>query len=122
MIPGSNILQMAFSVIATQTVSYYKFLSRTLDAIGLDVATYAAPVTLRGSFQPVPRTLYQQYGLDFSKSYFLFYTSNDAHGVTRDSSGDKLVFNGLNYQCEAETEWFAIDGWAAVLCVLQDAG
>jgi hypothetical protein len=116
-IPGANLLKIALGIIASQTVSYYQFLSRAPSAKGQWVATYADPVNLTGSFQPVPRKLYEQYGLDFSKSYFTFYTSNNILSTQRDVSGDQLVFNGITYQCESNNDWFAIDGWKGVLCV-----
>ncbi len=73
MIPGANILTTALSIIAKQSFSYYQFQSRTPNAIGQDVATYAEPITLTGSVQPVPRTLYQDYGLDFQRNYINVY-------------------------------------------------
>jgi E217 collar protein gp28 len=116
-IPGGNLLKVALGIIAKQTVSYYQFISRAASAKGQWVATYADPVNLVGSFQPVPRKLYEQYGLDFSKSYFTFYTSNNILSTQRDVSGDQLAFNGVRYQCESNNDWFPIDGWKGVLCV-----
>lgn len=119
MIPGSNLLNIALTVISRAPVEYHKFFNRTLNDIGYDVANYEDPVTIYGSLQPVPRTLYQEFGLDFSKSYFTFYTSNDVLTTRRDVSGDYFVFGGRRYQCEATNDWYAQDGWAGVLCVLQ---
>lgn len=118
MIPGSNILKQALSIIASQTISYYKATGRSLNAIGQYITTYASPVSILGSFQPVPRTLYQVYGLDFQKSYFTFYTSTNLIDVQRDVSPDKIVFNSQTYQCISNNDWFAIDGWVGMLCVL----
>lgn len=117
MIPGSNILQAALQVIARSSFCYYAFESRTPNAVGQDVTTYAAPVTLQGSVQPVPRSLYQQYGLDFQRNYVNVYVSQTVLDVTRDVSGDQILFNGRTYQCVSVTPWSAIDGWSAVLCV-----
>ncbi len=118
MIPGSNLLNLAFSVIAKQSVIYYKALGRALNNVGQDVTTYAAGASLLGSFQPVPRNLYQQFGLDLQRSYFNFYVSADLIDLGRDVSGDQIVFNNQRYQCESATDWYSIDGWKAVLCVL----
>lgn len=117
MIPGSNILEMALSVISAQTVTYYPFLSRTLNANALQVATYDTPIMIEGSMQPVPRQLYAEYGLDFEKSYYVFYTSTNVLPVTRDVSGDQIVFNNQRFQCESTTDWFVLDGWVGVLCI-----
>jgi hypothetical protein len=117
MIPGANILSMAMSVIGKSSFSYLAFASRTPNAIGQDVTKYEPPVTLQGSVQPVPRSLYQQYGLDFQRNYLNVYVSKAVLDVERDVSGDMIVFNGNSYQCLSVTPWVAIDGWNAVLCV-----
>jgi hypothetical protein len=116
-VPGSNILDQALTVISAQTIIYYAFVGNTINSVGQDVTQYAAPVTLLGSFQPVPRSLYQQYGLDFTKDYYTFYTSNDVLDVNRDSSGDQIVFEGQRYQVESNNDWFAIDGWKGCLVI-----
>lgn len=117
MIPGSNLLDDAFLLINTQRVSYFQFLSRSVNQIGYDVAVYASPVYLNGSLQPVPRNLYEKYGLDFQKSYLTFYASANILDVKRDVSGDQIVFNGKKYQVESSNDWFLIDGWVGVLIV-----
>ena len=116
-VPGSNILKQALTVIASQTVIYYQYQGVTLNSVGQDVTAYSAPVLMKGSFQPVPRSLYQQYGLDFTKDYFTFYTSNNVLDVNRDISGDQIAYLGQRYQVEADNDWFAIDGWKGCLVV-----
>lgn len=116
-IPGSNLLVEALGVIASQTVSYIRYAARAPNAIGQYITTYAAAESVQGSFQPVPRSLYQQQGLDYQKSYWNFYVPNAVIDVTRDVSGDQLSFQGRKYQCESVTPWYSIDGWNAVLCV-----
>lgn len=122
MIPGANVLNMAFSIIARETVSYYAFVERGLNNVGQDVTTYAAPIDMTGSWQAVPRRLYQVYGLDLQKEYFMFYTSNNVLDIARDISGDQIVFQGRRFQCESDNDWFAMDGWKGVLCVLINEG
>jgi hypothetical protein len=117
MIPGQNLLNMSLTIIAKQALTYYRFSGRQLNAIGQDITVYNSPITVYGSWQPVPRILYEQYGLDFQKDYFVFYTSNNVIDVGRDVSGDQLAFNGQRYQCESNTAWFRLDGWKGVLCV-----
>jgi|SRR5882757_4717709 len=117
MIPGSNLLKQALTVIAKQPVDYYQYLSRSTNAIGMFVSIYADPITIRGSFQPVPRNFYQQYGLDLSKSYYTFYTLNDIFSLDRDVAGDKIVAYGKEYQCQSNNDWFSADKWKGVLCI-----
>ena len=117
MIPGANILNMALSVIARQSFTYMPFQSRALDAIGQEVSVYGAPVTAQGSFQPVPRRLYEQMGLQLQANYAWFYVPQDVIDVTRSVAGDQFAFNGAVWQAESKTAWDALDGWTAVLCV-----
>lgn len=122
MIPGANILNMALTIIAKQTVIYYKYLSRSVNAVGQNVTLYDLPMNVVGSWQPVPRNLYMVYGLDLQKEYFTFYTSNDLLDIQRDVSGDQLVFGGQRYQVESNNDWYQLDGWKGVLCVRIGAG
>lgn len=117
MIPGSNLMARAVRLIAQNKLSYQRFVSRTTNEIGLDVPEYEDAVDILGSIQPVPRQLYQQYGLDFQKRYVNLYAQIDVIDITRDVSGDLVTFAGRTYQLLSATDWFNIDGWAAVLCV-----
>lgn len=118
MTPGSNLLKRAAKIINQQKITYYKANSRSLNNIGQYVTVYADAVTIIGSFQPVPRRLYEQYGLDFQKSYFTFYTANNLIDIQRDVSADQIEYNSQRYQCLSSNDWFAIDGWLGILCVL----
>lgn len=116
-IPGSNILNMALSVIAKTTVQYYEAVARPLNNIGQNFTQYAPAVNIIGSFQPVPRALYMTLGLDFQKTYFRLFTSNNVVDIGRDVSSDQISFQGRRYQCESSTPWFGLDGWVEVLCI-----
>lgn len=117
MIPSSNLLATALSIIAQQSVVLHKFVSRETNEYGLDVATYADPVSVMGSMQPIARNLYDQYGLDLSKNYYTFYTKYDVSDVRRDTSGDQVTFNGRRYQVLSSLDWAAVDGWRGLLMV-----
>lgn len=118
MIPGSNLLAMALRVITPTTVTYYKWLSRTGNAKGMLVNNYDQGRPIRGSFQPVPQTLYQQLELDFSKKYYMLYTVEPILEVDRDTSSDQIGFNGQRFQVVSNNDWHAIDGWNGVMTVL----
>ena len=117
MIPGSNILNAALTVIAATPVTYYVNTGRVTNEIGQDVASFAAPITVYGSLQAVPRDKYEYMGLDLQKNYVYFYTSKTVTDLQRDKSGDRFEYNGHLFQCESETDWHFIDGWCSVLCV-----
>src|SRR5574338_686390 len=116
-VPGMNLLNMALTVIQQQTVSYYKYTSRALNAVGQYVTTYATATNIVGSWQPVPKHLYPIYNLDLQKSYYTFYTSNNVIDVNRDVAGDQIVFKGRRYQVESNNDWYNLDGWKRMLCV-----
>jgi hypothetical protein len=121
-VPGSNLLKIALGVIKSQIIAYYLATGRTTNSVGQYVTTYADPQNIRGSFQAVPRNLYQAYGLDFQKNYYTFYTLNNIIDLQRDVSNDQIVFNGQRFQCESNNDWFAVDGWKGVLCCLIKSG
>lgn len=119
MIPGINLLNMALSIIGTQTVSYYKANGRTLGVQKQYITTYDDPLTLEGSFQPVTRNIQQIYGLDLNKTYVILYVSQELIDVQRDVSSDKVIFGSQTYICvQADGPWFKIDGWVGMLMVL----
>ena len=117
MIPGSNLLRMAQRIIRPSTVQHYVFVDRTTNEIGMLVSNFDPPVDILGSFQPVPRTLYQAMGLDFRKNYAMFYSTVFLQDVSRDRTGDQLEFGGVRWQIESSNDWHAVDGWNGILCV-----
>lgn len=116
-IPGGNILSLALTLIGKTDFIYYAYLSRTLNDIGQYVPLWAAGVKASGSVQPVPRTLYENLGLDLQKNYFNFFVPRDIYDVGRNISGDQFRFDGRVFQCVSKTPWYALDGWDSVLCV-----
>lgn len=116
-VPGSNLLNMALSLIGPQPVAWAAFSGMTTNAAGIDVPTWAAAVTVYGSFQPASNTLLQTLGLDWNKNYAIFYASQAFTEPDRDMSGDRLTYAGKTYQVESGSKWFTQDGWEGVLCV-----
>jgi hypothetical protein len=116
-VPGSNLLGMALSILGQQSFWYFAFKCREPNEIGQDITQYQPPRMLTGSVQPVPRSLYQQYGLDFDRYYINFYVSKKVLDVARDVSGDQIEFNCKRFQCLSKTDWYPQDGWVAVLAV-----
>lgn len=115
-VPGSNLLTMALRAIKRQKVFYYQAIDRSINSIGQYITAFAAPVLIEGSFQTVPRSMYEQFGLDFNRDYYIFYTVTPIIDVQRDVSNDRLAFEGNLYQCEANNTWIGTDGWLGVIC------
>src|SRR5690242_14433873 len=109
MIPSSDLLDFALTIIETQTVQYKKTNGRTTSSVGQYIPSFDDPVNVDGSMQPVPRSRYEAYGLDFSKNYYTFYVSKDFIGVDRDVAGDQIIFNGKLFQVQSTNDWFPID-------------
>ncbi len=108
---------MAMSVVGKQSFCYIKYLSRVGNNIGVIDTNYDAPLALSGQVQAVARNLFEKYGLDFQKTYLMFYISREILDVERDVSGDKITFAGNTYQCLSITNWFPMNGWCEVLTV-----
>jgi hypothetical protein len=117
-VPGEDLLDVALNVITNQALTYYQFNGRTLSDVGTYITSYQAPITLFGSFQTIPRQLYERLGLDFNKEYSVFYCSKDFIDVTRDVSGDYLNYGGSWFQLLSNSDWFKPDGWKGALVVL----
>lgn len=117
MIPSSNLYKQAIRLIGRTKINYYKFTGRTINEIGYDVSTYVGPQELLASVQAVPRNVYQIYGLDFQKKYWMVYIDENLLDIERDVSGDQIIFQNRQIQCMSATDWFGIDGWKSLLCV-----
>ena len=116
-IPGANLLSIAARVISMQTLQHRAFVSRAENAAGDTVTTFAAPVDIQGSVQPINKRLYQELGLNLTKNYVMLYTSAAISPTSRDREGDLVSFGGKTWQCESDQSWAAIDGFTKMLCV-----
>lgn len=113
----SNLLVDALDVIGVQNFLYYQYLGRTTNAIGLDVAARSPGISVSGSFQPVPRSLYAHMGLDFQKYYANFYVPQNVIDIERNSAGDQFSYNGKLFQVLSRTDWHGVNGWVAFLAI-----
>lgn len=116
-VPGSNLLNAAFRLIARQSFNYSVFTGRTPQPNGQYVSNYKSAICITGSAQPVPRDMYEQDGLDFQKSYFNFFIERKTLDVTRDVAGDLIQFQGLYYNAISRTPWYGVDGWDQLMAV-----
>lgn len=116
-VPGSNLLGMALGMISSQIVQYQAFTGNTVMADGSKATGFAAPIEMRGSFQPMSAANKKFLGLDLNTNYANFYVSADVFGVDRDRASDRLTYAGKTYQIMSVTDWFEQDGWKSVQLV-----
>jgi hypothetical protein len=115
--PGSNVLALALTAIAPQPVEYRAYTGKTTRADGQQVAAFAAPVTLYGSWQAVPSSDKAAYGLTLSMDYAVFYASTPMQNAVRDEAPDQFTYAGRRWSIVSRTGWFVMDGWDSVLVV-----
>lgn len=113
----NNLFNQAATIIPTQGGEIRRWKGRVRNSKGVMVDTYAAPAPICGSFQAVPRTLFEQMGLDYKKTYYMLFTSEDVTGLQRDEAGDRVLFEGRLLKAQVEGGWKPIDGWSGVLMV-----
>lgn len=117
MIPGANVLGIAFSAIAQQPAQFLRAIGRTQNNLGAWVTQYAAPVDVRVSFQSMDSTKYQQLGLDLAKNYYSIWVKLGAEGVNRGASPDRFIVYGKLYEITTTHDWFMQDGWTECVVI-----
>jgi len=117
MIPGINVLAVAFGAIAQQSVLFIRATGRTQNAVGKWVTSYADPVEYRASFQPVDAKKYEQLGLDMAKEYKNIWIRTPVDGIKRGASPDRFAHNGRLYDVQDVADWYDQDGWSEVLVI-----
>lgn len=117
MIPGANLLGLAFRAIRPQKMPWRAFTGRTENAAGDTVATFAPAVEIKGSIQPVDMKLYQELGLNLAKNYSTLYVFGPVQPTARDRDGDLVLFNGSTWQCESDRDWSGVGEFRKILCV-----
>lgn len=117
MVPGSNLLSIALSVITPESIALSRATGRTQNAVGEWVTTYAAQVPIDGSWQPIDQTKYEALGLDLSKKYFMFYTSEGIRAIDRMVAPDIAERKGRKYSTVSDVPWLDVDGWQSAMFV-----
>lgn len=115
-----NLFNLATSVIPPETAQYVQFLGNTVNEIGLSIPSYAEPVEITASIQPVGDTAYKDLGLDFQKEYYYVYSNQRMHGLNEQTQPDKLNFHGKVFTVQKTCYWNEYDGWGYVLVVKDD--
>ena len=116
----SNVLSMAQSVIPPVCITYYKFMDREVNDVGVIVSGYDDGITIYANVHPVQRSVYQDYGLDFNKKYIKVFAQKNVIDLDRDVSADKIKYDGEMYQVHNKTDWKRYNGWNSFLAVRID--
>ena len=117
MIPGINVLGIAFGAIAQQTVQHLVSTGRTQNAVGAWVTSYAKPVSLRASWQPVDAKKYEQLGLGMAKEYHNIWLRAPVDGIQRGESPDRFIHGGRLHEVVDVRDWYGQDGWVEILVI-----
>jgi len=117
-IPGSNLLALAQTVIAKQSIIFYRRVSTTVNDAGYKVSGFEPGVVQFHSVQAVPDQIVRQMGLDASKKYLMIYSSDQPiTGLQRGNGGDQWGFATRRWNTMDDNDWTPIDGWEGVMCV-----
>jgi len=118
MIPGGNLLTTALSIIKRDEFTLHAWTGTVTNAAGADVQSYnEAGVKLFGSVQAVPRSMYEQLGLDFNSRYINIWHETALQDVGRDRPSDQVTFGGKRHDLIGRSDWTLIDGWNSVMAV-----
>lgn len=112
-----NLLNQASTIIPTQQGTWLRWTGRARNSTGVDVDTYAPGKPICGSFQSVPQEVLRRMGLEYKKSYYMLFTSEDVGGLNRDRAGDRILWQGRTLKAQTKGGWRPIDGWGGVLLV-----
>jgi hypothetical protein len=112
-----NLLIRAMHLTGFVTVQWYAATGGTVNSVGKIVTAFAGPEPVQAQVQPVPRSMMQFLGLDAQKEYIMIYAAVKMDDLTRDRSGDQIVFSAYRYSILSNTEWFPINGWNGQVAV-----
>lgn len=119
MIPGSNLLRMALTVIApTQNVAYRAYMGEHENSFGGTVPNYGTTTPLFGvSVQPITKEQIQQMGLAVNKRYVSVWTLTDVEAAWRGRQNDILLWSGSEWEVLPQEDWIIQDGWRVITAV-----
>ena len=116
-VPGFNVLASALTVICASQFNYYRYTGKTINAIGFDVHTFATPLIVRGSVQPVGTGVYKDLGLEWEKTYINIWAEQNIVQLMRGRPGDQIGWQGGRYELINHDDWQAVDGWNSIMAV-----
>lgn len=116
MVIGFNVLEAALNAIGRDGFSYLKFEGQQAGPSGFKRQTFAAPVVVLGSVQPMNSKDVMDRGLTDTESYIVARGSLTFLEGGRDVSSDQVEFSGDKYQVISVAPWNGQNGWSMAVC------
>lgn len=113
----SNLQALASTVIPQQVVLHHRFAGNVTNDMGYKVPTYADPVEIMGSLQPMAAQDATKLGLDFRQVNATFYTSASIALAGEGTQPDRIEYGGKLYEVIGVTDLKEQDGWAQYVLV-----
>jgi hypothetical protein len=113
----SNLQALASAVIPQQVVLHHRFIGNVTNDMGYKVPTYADPIEIMGSFQPMTAQDAAKLGLSFRQVNATFYTSASITLAGEGSQPDRIEYGGKLYDVIGVTDFKVQDGWAQYVLV-----
>lgn len=113
----NNLHALAATVIPQQQLKLIKFTGNVTNDAGYDVPSYAEPVEITGSFQPMTAQDSAKLGLDFRQVHATLHTSADVALAGKGTQPDRIEYGGKLYDAIGVADWKAQDGWAEFVLV-----
>ena len=118
-----NINELALPVINTVVngdsgvFAFRYFLKQDINELGNAVPTYGPWYGIRGNVQYVPRKMYSDLGLDFTKVYINAWASVEINDNAMKNQPDQLFWRGFLWNVQSNSEWNWQNGWVNVTAV-----
>ena len=112
-----NLQALASTAIPQQVVLHHRYIGNVTNDMGYNVPTYAIPVEITGSLQPMAAQDAAKLGLSIRQANATFYTSADITLAGEGSQPDRIEYGRKLYEVIGVTDWKTQDGWAQYILV-----
>ena len=118
-----NIHELALPIINTvvnEDSGYFAFryfLGQEINDLGVGIPTFSKWYGIKGNVQYVPRKMYEELGLEFTKVYINAWASVEINDNAMKSQPDQLFWRGFLWNVTSNSEWNWQNGWVNVTAV-----
>lgn len=118
MIVFGNLLSRALNVIPSTPIYWLKYNGRTINEMGIEVATYNTPVLInKASCQPIENREYESLKLNLQKKYLRVFATADISVFENTGSPDKIIYDKKSWTVVSNQRWNPYDSWNELICV-----